>query len=194
MGKTTPYPKVELDTTLGGLEGFNGEKGLGWGGSIACYDPVSPDLGLGGSLGFYVMNSQVVSDNTYTTVPPSAPSTSPGQEVLAQTNTRFQILGSAKVTMSGSNLRPYLLAGLGVAFISDTGNVSEIVSGNTVAYHTLADNNQTCAVGEAGVGLKIPLVQALDLALEGKVDLLYDPKGGTTTTYLPFQAGLGFGL
>jgi len=25
MGKTTPRPKVELDTTLGGLEGFNGE-------------------------------------------------------------------------------------------------------------------------------------------------------------------------
>jgi hypothetical protein len=49
-------------------------------------------------------------------------------------------------------------------------------------------------VGEAGVGLKISLAQALDLFVEGKVDLLYDLNGGTITTYLPFQAGLGFDL
>jgi hypothetical protein len=192
--KAPPHPKVELDVALGGLEGLEGSQGLGWGGSIACYGPVSPGLGLGGSLGFYAMNSQVVSNNTYTTVPPSAHSTSPGQEVLAHTNARFQVLGSAKVTVTSSNLRPYLLAGLGVAFISDTGMDSETVSGNTVASYTLADQTQTCAVGEAGVGLKIPLAQALDLFLEGKVNLLYGLNGGTTTTYLPFQAGLGFGL
>jgi|GEM_PF-6360501 len=194
IGKTPPHSKVELDVALGGLASFDAGQGLGWGGSIAYYGSVLPDLGLGGSLGFYVLNSQVVSDNTYTTVPPSAPSTSPGQEVLAQTKNRFQLLGSAKFTVNGSNLRPYLLAGLGVAFISDTGMDSEVVSGNTVASHTLTDTTQTCAVGEAGVGLKISLAQALDLFVEGKVDLLYDLNGGTITTYLPFQAGLGFDL
>jgi hypothetical protein len=140
------------------------------------------------------MNSQVLSDNTYTTVPPSNPSTSPGQEVLNQTSTRFQVLGSAKFTVNGSSLRPYLLAGLGLAFLSNSGTDSEIVSGDTLAYHTLPDSTQTCAVGEAGLGLKVPLAQALDLFLEGKIDLLLGLNGGTATYYFPFQAGLGFDL
>jgi hypothetical protein len=193
-GKANPHTMVELDVALGGLEGLNGSQGLGWGGSIACYAPVSPGLGLGGSLGFYAMNSQDVSGNTYTTVPPSAPSASPGQEVLAQASTRFQVMGSAKYSLGGSGLGPYLLAGLGVAFLSDTGMDSETVSGNTVASHTLPDTTQTCAVEEAGVGLRIPLAQALDLFLEGKADLLLGLNGGMTATYLPFQAGLDFGL
>ncbi len=187
-----PHSKRELDVAVGGLVSLNGGQGLGWGGSIAYYDPVSPGLGLGGSLGFYAMNSQILSDNTFTTVPPSTPSTSPGQEVLNQTYSRFQILGSAKFTVTGLGLRPYLLAGLGLAFLSDSGTDSEIVSGNTLAYHTLPDNTQTCVVGETGLGLKIPLAQALDLFLEGKVDLLLGLNGGTTTAYFPFQAGLGF--
>jgi hypothetical protein len=44
------------------------------------------------------------------------------------------------------------------------------------------------------VGLRIPLAQALNLFLEGKADLLLGLNGGTTATYLPFQAGLDFGL
>ncbi len=194
VAKTSSHSNVELDVALGGQEGLDGGQGLGWGGSVACYGSVSPDLALGGSLGFYALNSQVVTDNTYTSVPPSSPSTSPGQDVLSQTNTRLQVLGSAKLTAYGSELGPYLLAGLGVAFVSNTGMDSETVSGNTVASHSLPDNTQTCAVGEAGVGLKIPIAQALNLLLEMKVDLLYDLNGGTTSTYLPFQAGLGFDL
>jgi hypothetical protein len=193
-GMTQSHPKLELDIALGGLASLDGGQGLGWSGSIACYDLVSPDLGLGGSLGFYATNSQVVSNNTYTSVPPSTPSTSPSQEVLNQTQSRFQIFGSAKLMVNGSSPQPYLLAGLGVAFLSDAGTDREIVSSNTLNYHTLPDSTQTCAVGETGLGLKINLAQSLDLFLEGKVDLLLGLNGGTATTYFPFQAGLGFDL
>lgn len=190
--------KVELDVNAGvALDSSQ----FGFGGGLAGYLPLSSNFKLGVSADFYTFSegaSASVSGDGET------------ETVSASANVNFiEVLARAKYVFEGTNLKPYLFGGVGIADVNESGSGTGTSSGGGSATATTS-GSQVDPMIAIGGGLEFPAGKDFAITVQLKESLVFVPSqtvtedvdgstisvsgGGGTESYTVLEGGLDFDL
>jgi tetratricopeptide (TPR) repeat protein len=164
----TPHlstPKTfELSPMAGVAIGMNEGVGLGFGGGVGGHYLISPNFGIGGTIGYRSFSSSVSHTRDYI-YPPSY--TASQMTVIDNTTGIFEILGSVKYILNGNEFRPFFVGGAGLALYSVSGKVHSVtkLDGKTVSDTTTASPGGSASYPmiELGAGANYSLGNNMDL-------------------------------
>jgi len=213
-------PKFELDVLAGGSfvvsapslsagssgvsTGVSGGYGIGLGGGIGGYYPIGPNFAIGGNVAYYTYSANYSSNYSFGSISEGT------TETVNQSN--IEILAAAKYHFEGKDMRPYLLGGLGVADVSNSGSVTTVVSGSSGlnSGSTFPSTSSISPMIQIGGGVEVPAGKDMNFFAEAKLGFIF--AGGTSqsvTEYgipvtqtspgytfieLPVNVGLDFNL
>ncbi len=219
---TPGSPKFELDVLAGGAfvlggespagnaegvtVGLGGGYGIGLGGGVGAYFPLIPDLSIGANIAYYTYGA------TYTYEYPSGYGISGGITESASSS-NLEIVAAAKYHLQGNpNLKPYLLGGLGMANVTSSGSVTEVLTGlvNENEGEKLPSISSFCPMVQIGGGVEIPAGKDMNFFAEGKFNFIFvgsatqsvtvdgvtgnSTYAGYTFIEFPINVGLDFNL
>lgn len=148
------------------FDGLSGDFGFGFGGKARGLFLISPDLGLGGTLGFYTFSKSYPGSTT------------------SITTSSLEITGSAKYKFDAGGIKPYLIGGLGISMLSagsgsgsasetdpiiQVGGGAEIPGGNDMSFFAEVKYDMILGGGQNG-------------------------GPSATYSYIPVEVGVAFGL
>jgi hypothetical protein len=189
-GRTEEH--LEISPTIGIAieQGYEGGIGFGIGGG--CFYMFDSEFGLGVLTHLYLFGSSYVSASTYETQ-----SGTLGSETTTTTesDSSLELVPALKYKFDGSVIRPYLIAGVGVALISASDTYSYNYHNGPPLYTygtSSAPESKIFPVLEGGGGLELVLEEDLNLFVEVRADLIIGDYA--TATYIPIEGGLTFSL
>lgn len=179
-------PSIGTALEVGGLGG--GGLGIGGGG----FYMLDADFGIGALTHLYLFGSSYSTTSTYQTQ-----ARTPGNETTttSDSETSLELVPAIKLKFDGNGIRPYLIAGFGLALFSAVETYSYVYSNgppnfpNTNSY---SSGSKIFPVLEGGGGLEITIDHDLSLFLEARADVLLVDRG--SATYVPIESGLNFTL
>lgn len=182
---------MELVTTLGtSLSGPRDQFSLG--GGVACYYMFDLNFGLGGAARFYYFS--VSTSQQY----PYSSSSGYGTETDTTTDTLqcFGLYPSLKYKFDGTWLKPYVLGGPALAFLSAGESTSYSYDSGPPAYQpspTSSNSGSGIFLGwEFGGGLEVSIDPKFKIVLESRVEGILSKYG--SATFLPIELGANFAL
>ncbi len=220
LSTTSGNPKFELDILAGGSFVLSGESpaanaegvtvslaggyGIGLGGGVGAYYALGPDLSIGANFAYYAYSA------TYTYEFPSLEGISGGVTESASSS-NLEMVAAAKYHLHGNpNLKPYLLGGLGMANVTSSGSVTEVVSGIGGEGEKLPSVSSFCPMVQIGGGIEIPAGKDMNFLAEGKFNFIFvgstsqsvtasgvtgnQTYAGYTFIEFPINVGLDFNL
>jgi hypothetical protein len=206
-GSSSGSDPFELDVEAGLAVGNS----VGFGGGVGGFAPMDPNFSLGGLVGVYTFNSGASESENFG-----------GGNVTAgasANSTCVELMFAGKYRFDSPNIRPFLLGGVGAAYVStssSTGGSSS--SGSMGVSENLNTNSSTIdPMLSVGGGVEFPMGNRMDFFAQARLDLIISvggsstsvsgsssmggnisgnmsTSGGGTTTYVPIEVGLRFDL
>jgi hypothetical protein len=179
-------PSIGTALEVGGLGGLG--FGIGGGGFFM----LDSDFGIGALTHLYLFGFSETTTSTYITQTRTLGNET---DTSSESDTSLELVPVIKLKFDGNGIRPYFIAGFGLALIS-------VVVTDTYVYHngppffpntnSSSPESRILPILEGGGGVEITIYHDLSLFLEARADVILGDRG--TSTYIPIESGLNFTL
>jgi hypothetical protein len=182
----------ELNPSLGTAFELGGY-GLGFGAGLGGFYMFDSEFGIGGMLHLYVFGTSYTTKSTY-----QNQSFALGTETYTSSLgiSSLELVPTVKYKFEGKGIRPYFVAGFGLADLSASSRDTYSYSNGTPYYGSNYNYSNSASailpIVEGGAGLEFTLDRDTCIFAEGRFDVILGNYG--TATYAPVEAGLNFRL